>query len=144
MSLSYIQAFSSILLPLFGQNITLTWCRKPFMAPLPSQDAHSSARSRSHFSSLAQSRGWAESSKDYGQVWKVSVLETKIQWLRLKSQLPKNQSPYPVLVIDSEVTQSCPTLCDPMDCSLPGSSVHGIFQAIVLEWIAISFSRGSS
>ena len=36
------------------------------------------------------------------------------------------------------------TLCDPMDCSLPGSSVHGIFQAIVLEWIAISFSRGSS
>ena len=36
------------------------------------------------------------------------------------------------------------TLCDPMDCSLPGSSVHGIFQAIVLEWIAISFSRASS
>ena len=44
----------------------------------------------------------------------------------------------------SEVAQSCPTLCNPMDCSLPGSSVHGIFQAIVLEWIAISFSRGSS
>ena len=43
-----------------------------------------------------------------------------------------------------EVAQSCPTLCDPMGCSLPGSSVHGIFQAIVLEWIAISFSRGSS
>ena len=42
----------------------------------------------------------------------------------------------------SEVAQSCPTLCDPMDCSLPGSSVHGIFQAIVLEWIAISASRG--
>ena len=45
---------------------------------------------------------------------------------------------------ESEVAQSCPTLCDPMDCSLPGSSVHGIFQATVLEWIAISFSRGSS
>ena len=44
----------------------------------------------------------------------------------------------------SEVAQLCPTLCDPMDCSLLGSSVHGIFQAIVLEWIAISFSRGSS
>ena len=40
----------------------------------------------------------------------------------------------------SLVAQSCPTLCDPMDCSLPGSSVHGIFQARVLEWIAISFS----
>ena len=45
---------------------------------------------------------------------------------------------------ESEVTQSCPTLRDPMDCSLPGSSVHGIFQAIVLKWIAISFSRGCS
>ena len=44
----------------------------------------------------------------------------------------------------SEVAQSCPTLCNPMDCSLPVSSVHGIFQARVLEWIAISFSRGSS
>ena len=44
----------------------------------------------------------------------------------------------------SEVAQSCPTLCDSMDCSLPGSSVHGIFQARVLEWIAIAFSRGSS
>ena len=44
----------------------------------------------------------------------------------------------------SEVAQSCPTLCDPMDCSIPGSSVHGIFQARVLEWVAISFSRGSS
>ena len=40
----------------------------------------------------------------------------------------------------SEVTQSCPTLHDPMDCSLPGSSVHGIFQARVLEWGAIAFS----
>ena len=42
------------------------------------------------------------------------------------------------------VTQSCPTVCDTMDCSPPGSSVHGIFQANLLEWIAISFSRGSS
>ena len=45
---------------------------------------------------------------------------------------------------ESEVVQSCPTLCDPIDCSLSGSSVHGIFQARMLEWIAISFSRGSS
>ena len=42
------------------------------------------------------------------------------------------------------VTHLCLTLCDPMDCSLPGSSVHGIFQARILEWIAICFSRGSS
>ena len=41
---------------------------------------------------------------------------------------------------ESEVAQSCPTLSDPMECSLPGSSVHGIFQARVLEWGAIAFS----
>ena len=46
--------------------------------------------------------------------------------------------------LEGEVTQSCPTLCDLMDCSLPGSSIHGIFQARVLERVAISFSRGSS
>ena len=42
------------------------------------------------------------------------------------------------------VAKLCPTLCDPMDCSLPASSVHGISQARILEWVAISFSRGSS
>ena len=45
---------------------------------------------------------------------------------------------------ESEVAQLCLTLWDPMDCSLPGSSVHGIFQARILEWVAIAFSRGSS
>ena len=43
---------------------------------------------------------------------------------------------------ESEVTQSCPTCSNPMDCSLPGSSIHGIFQARVLEWGAIAFSGG--
>ena len=41
---------------------------------------------------------------------------------------------------ESKVAQSCLTLCDPLDCSLPGSSIHGIFQARVLEWGAIAFS----
>ena len=41
---------------------------------------------------------------------------------------------------ESEAAQSCPTLSDPMDRSLPGSSIHGIFQARVLEWVAIAFS----
>ena len=49
-----------------------------------------------------------------------------LQWIKVKSE--------------SEVTQLCPTLSDPMDCSLPGSSVYGIFQARVLEWGAIAFS----
>ena len=50
-----------------------------------------------------------------------------LQWVKEKSE--------------SEVAQSCPTLRDPMDCSLPGSSVHGIFQSRVLEWGAIAFSK---
>ena len=46
--------------------------------------------------------------------------------------------PSPVHESESEVAESCPTLRDPMNCSPPGSSVHGIFQARVLEWVAIS------
>ena len=45
---------------------------------------------------------------------------------------------------ESEVTQSCPTLCDPVDCSPPGSSIHGILLARILAWVAVSSSRGSS
>ena len=45
---------------------------------------------------------------------------------------------------ESEVAQLCPTLSDPMDCSLAGSSVHGIFQERVLEWGAIAFSEGEN
>ena len=48
--------------------------------------------------------------------------------------------PFPSPMRESEVIQSCPTLCNPMDCSLPGSSIHGIFQARVLEWVASAFS----
>ena len=53
--------------------------------------------------------------------------------------------PSPSLVIvNCEVAQSCPTHCNSTDYSLPGSPIHGIFQARILEWVAISFSRGSS
>ena len=44
---------------------------------------------------------------------------------------------------ESEVAQLCPTLCDPMDCSLPGSSLHGVLQARVLEWVAIFLLQGN-
>ena len=44
----------------------------------------------------------------------------------------------------AKVLQLCPTLCNPMDCDLPGSSVHGIFQARILAWVAMPFSRGTS
>ena len=59
-------------------------------------------------------------------------------WTELTSSVGKESES------ESEVTQSCSTLCDPMDYSLPGSSLHGILQARVLEWVAISSSRGSS
>ena len=49
-----------------------------------------------------------------------------LQWVKVKNE--------------SEVAQSCPSLSDPMDCSLPGSSVHGVLQARALEWVAIAFS----
>ena len=48
------------------------------------------------------------------------------------------------LLSEVKVAQSCPTLCDPIDCSLPLSCVHGILQARILEWVAFPFSRGSS
>ena len=56
-------------------------------------------------------------------------------WTGLRFPSPMHESER-----ESEVAQSCPTLSDPMDCSPPGSSVHGIFQARVLEWGAIAFS----
>jgi len=69
----------------------------------------------------------------------------------MTSSLPSQKIPGPCeymktfpYITKSEVAQSCPTLCSPMDCSLPGSSIHEIFQARVLEWVAISFSRESS
>ena len=78
------------------------------------------------------------------------------QWNKIESPEEKNQAPMDTLPLTkeakiyngesevSEVAQSCLTLCDPMDCSLQCFSIHGIFQARVLEWVAISCSRGSS
>ena len=66
-------------------------------------------------------------------------------WLLSNIQLIiTTHAPSPLKESESEVAQSCPTLYDPMDGSLPGSVVHGLFQARILEWAAISFSRGSS
>ena len=53
-------------------------------------------------------------------------------------------NPYSCAESEVLVVQSCPTLCDPMDCSLPDSAIHGILQARILERVAIPFSRGSS
>ena len=65
----------------------------------------------------------------------ISQKKTNIIWHHLYVESKESES---------EVAQSCLTLFDPVDCSLPGSSIHGILQARILEWVAISFSRGSS
>ena len=63
-------------------------------------------------------------------IWKLSVLRTpQMKYLSIKI---------------NSVIQSCPPLCNPLDCSLLDSSVHGVLQAIILEWVAFLFSRGSS
>ena len=68
---------------------------------------------------------------------KESDMETKQPCVFIHIHLSFSIS-FSVSVCESEVAQSCPTLCHPMDCSLSGSSIHGIFRARVLEWIAIS------
>ena len=72
----------------------------------------------------------------YGAAWGLMLIVfTKV----LPALLSTNN---PIMLV--LITQLCPTLCDPMDCSQPGSSVHGILQARILEWVGIPFSRGSS
>ena len=83
-------------------------------------------------------------------VW-YNILDLRYKFIQLDHNTHSNlfSNSYTLFEIkwsesESEVTQPCPTLCDPMDGSLPGSSVHGIFQARILEWAAISFSRDQS
>ena len=82
-------------------------------------------------------------------MWQMPTFENN--WKTIENPLPTALSVTVISVLElrvsewaSEVAQSCPTLCDPMDCSPPGFSVHGILQAKILEWVAIFFSRGSS
>ena len=75
----------------------------------------------------------SESPRDVG-----GITESWLPWLSAMSFVLL------IACLHATLLQSCLTLCDPMDCSPPGSSVHGTLQARILEWVAISFSRGSS
>ena len=75
-----------------------------------------------------------------GQFWFQSQRKAMPKNAQTTAQLHSSH----MLVKWSEVARSCSTLYDPVDCSLPGSSLHGILQARTLEWVTISFSRGSS
>ena len=78
---------------------------------------------------LSREQGWAFWKSKTGGRWETTVL---------KNEQPRASES------GSVSPQSCPTLCDPTDCSPPGSSVHGLLQARILEWVAIPFSRGFS
>ena len=70
---------------------------------------------------------------------------TRQQWCKMLSTKQAHKVSINTFCLKvSEVAQSCPTLCGPIDCSLPGPSVHGIFQARILEWVVMSFFRRSS
>ena len=73
-----------------------------------------------------------------------SSLHFHVSGSMLIPRLLRNWKPSDITLLFTFVTKCCPTLCHPMDCSPPGSSVHEIFQAWVLKWVAISFSRGYS
>ena len=77
---------------------------------------------------LSNSKNCSEEGRGRARIWYIGVLQQRAGSLN----------------IESEVAQSCLTLCDPIDYSLPISSVHGILQARILKWAAIPFSRGSS
>ena len=102
---------------------------------------------------------WCAAVHEVTKSWTWLSDSTELNWTSMGSSLPMNWAhvsyigrwilchwaTWEALIYPLKVeVKSCPTLRDPMDCSLPGSSAHGIFQARVLEWLAISFSRGSS
>ena len=70
------------------------------------------------------------------EAWWAAISGVAQSWTRLKRLSSSSSS--------GKSLHSCSILCDPMDCSLPGSSVHGILQARILEWVAVPSSRGSS
>ena len=87
----------------------------------------------------------------YSAIKKNAFESVLMRWMKLEPIIQgevsqKENHQYSILMdeSESEVYQLCPKLCNPMDCSPPGSSIHGILQARVLEWGAITFSRGSA
>ena len=108
----------------------------------------------------ARTLEWAAISFSNAWKWKVEVKSLSHVWFLATPWTTAYQAPSPmgfsrqefmsvqIFIVyfsidsESEVAQSCPTLCNPVDCSLPGSTVPGILQARILEWVSISFSRG--
>ena len=134
---------SHVSLPLCGPR----QAGNPTSAPLLRRASLQSSSARS----LPFSRGWAPSGQWCEQGWRAHEKRTNDpqsgsfeRQERVYNTLPQRRwsraAPYGALCSDAQ----CPSLCDPPDCPPPGSSVHGVLQARILEWVAISSSRGPS
>ena len=102
-----------------------------------------SAFSSSQLNTFSLSLQFTKSSRNHrNQTDRAKSLPTGRQFYKIRTR----GSPEGALTRKGNVlvTQSCPSLCNPTDCSPPGSSIHGTLQARILEWVAISFSRGAS
>ena len=90
---------------------------------------------------------WIQIEYIYDALLKIVSLGTSlaVQWLRLHASNTGGSGPcWRTKIPHAGMLNLCPALCDSMGCSPPGSFIHGVFQAKILEWIAISYSRGSS
>ena len=84
---------------------------------------------------------WRSETSWFENLLKSTVIETVYHWHKDRHTDQQNRTGSPETNPHGMRAQSCPTLCKPMDCNPPGSSVHGIFQARIQEWVAISFSK---
>ena len=118
-------------------DITLHWSERPSSKSLQTINAGEGVEKRDRSYTVGGNVNWyIKYNLNYIQ-WKLIQPLWKMVWRFLKKLGIKPPWKW-------KWSQLCPTLCDLMDCSLPGSTVHGIFQARILEWASISFSRGSS
>ena len=88
--------------------------------------------------------GFSSAGKEKVPLRLVTLVTGSNATVRTDGMENQSSSQFSVNLSEELATKSCPTLCNPMDCSLPGSSVHRILQARILEWVAIPFSRASS
>ena len=142
-AISMLNSHSTVL-PLSGiLNLSVLYGRSAFWGHSeckPEQAGNPGPRKKGYWGECGRT-GWSgqmpvekihEQGWEYLQVSSVKEIRGIFHTLTLKPEVKR-----------SEVGQSCPTLCDPMDCNRPGSSLHGILQAKILEWVAVPSSRGS-
>ena len=118
------------------------WCTKSALTICMSPLQHTTAPTSANYHLQAQTSLFCVGTK-----LKSTWMSYLFNIIKGKMDTQSSCKTFPIFHVSyglCSVTQSCPTLCDPMDCSPPGSSVHGIVPARILEWVAMPFSRASS